>query len=141
MKSLCIRKIVCYVLLSPVVPSGPPLGLMAQNITTTSLTLVWLPPEYNHANGIIMYYGICYQEVSLGTDCTSIVSIPQEQMSFDITTGLRPYTQYVLVVMAATKIVGWGPKAMINETTLTAGRMLKSLHERNTAWGLANIQT
>ena len=106
------------------VPSGPPLLLKAQDITATSLRLMWSPPEQNHANGIIRLYGVCYQEASLGTECTEVISIPGGQLSYEITQGLRPYTEHVFVVMAATKIKGWSPKAVLNITTLLAGKIV-----------------
>lgn len=94
---------------------------MTQNITATSVKLQWSPPEQALQHGVIKSYGICFQEASLGTDCRSINSIRGEQLSYSITQGLRPHTKYMFVVMAATKIVGWSPKAVIYSSTLSAG--------------------
>ena len=104
-------------------PSGPPHLVMAQDITATSLNLVWSPPEERHRNGIITEYGVCYQEASLGTSCENTVRVPMEQLSYRITTGLRPNTEFMFIVKAATSR-GWGPNAVIYETTLPAGKIL-----------------
>jgi hypothetical protein len=100
---------------------------MAEDITTNSLSLVWVATRHTLTNGPIRHYGICYQEASLGTNCTRIESIPGQQTSYEITKGLRPHTKYVLTVETATAAVGWGPKAVIYDTTLTTGRMLEAI--------------
>lgn len=97
--------------------------MWAQEITTTSVTLAWLAPQPHHRNGIIVVYGICYQEATLPTECTDIRSIPGGQLSYKITAGLRPYCKYEFVVMAATMVEGWSPKAVHYETTLEAGKI------------------
>ena len=102
-------------------PSGPPHLVMAQDVTATSLNLVWSPPKENHRNGIITEYGVCYEEASLGTNCVETVRVPMGQLSYRITTGLRPNTKFMLTVKAATG-QGWGPKAVVYETTLPAGK-------------------
>ncbi len=95
---------------------------MAQDVTATSLKLVWSPPEESLRNGIITAYGLCYQENGLGTSCDTIVQIPAEQLSYSITEGLRPNRQYMFIVFAATS-KGWGPRAVLYETTLPAGKI------------------
>ena len=110
----------------PIVPSGPPLSIKAQDITDTSMKLIWSPPQQKHRNGIIILYGVCYQEASLGTECTDVTSIPGSQLSYEITEGLRPHCEYMFVVMAATKVAGWSPKAVLRETTLQAGKIERS---------------
>ncbi|XP_028400896.1 protein sidekick-2-like [Dendronephthya gigantea] len=102
------------------VPSGPPRDLRAQTITGTSIELSWSIPHRSLANGIIIFYGICYQEASLETDCANIILLPGTRPRHKINEGLRPYTEYMLVVMAATKIPGWSPKAVLYSTTLPA---------------------
>ena len=96
---------------------------MAQDVTATSLKLVWSPPEENHRNGVIRIYGLCFQEASLETSCKKIVSIPGEQTSYDITEGLWPNTEYMFIVFAATASPGWGPRAVLYVTTLPAGKI------------------
>ena len=94
---------------------------MAQDVTSKSLRLLWSPPEESHRNGIIKVYGLCYQEASLATSCSTTLQIPGDQLSYDITEGLRPNTEYMFIVSAATAI-GWGPKAVLYKTTLSAGK-------------------
>ena len=57
------------------------------------------------------------------TECTDIRSIPGGQLSYKITEGLRPYCKYEFVVMAATMVQGWSPKAVHYETTREAGKI------------------
>lgn len=101
-------------------PSAPPHLAMVQDVTTTSMKLLWSPPEKSHRNGIITEYGLCYQEASLEATCLIDVQIPGEQLSYDITEGLRPNTEYMLLVSARTA-VGFGPKAVLYESTLPSG--------------------
>lgn len=93
---------------------------MAQDLTATSVKLLWSPPEESHRNGIITVYGLCYQEASLETSCTTDVQVPGEKLSYDITKGLRPNTEYMFTVAAAT-VTGLGPRAVLYESTLSSG--------------------
>lgn len=102
-------------------PGGPPHLVMTQDVTATSLKLIWSPPEKHHRNGVITLYGLCFQEASLKTSCRPRLSIPGEHTSYDITEQLRPNTEYMFLIFAATASPGWGPSAMIYETTLPAG--------------------
>ncbi len=85
---------------------------------------MWSAPQGRTKNGFIVGYGVCYQEASLGRNCTNVISIPQQS---SVITGLRPYTEHIFVVMAATKIEGWGPEAVIYENTTTAGNKLETM--------------
>ncbi|CAB3996428.1 receptor-type tyrosine- phosphatase S-like [Paramuricea clavata] len=101
-------------------PSGPPHLVMAQDLTATSVKLLWSPPEESHRNGVITVYSLCYQEASLETSCTTDVQVPGEKLSYDITKGLRPNTEYMFTVAAAT-VTGLGPRAVLYESTLSSG--------------------
>lgn len=96
---------------------------MAQDVTATGLKLVWSAPEESHRNGVIRTYGLCFQEASLETSCLTTIRIPGEQTSYDITEGLRPNTEYMFIVFAATASRGWGPRAVLYKTTLPAGKI------------------
>ena len=85
---------------------------------------MWSAPQGRTKNGFIVGYGVCYQEASLGRNCTNVISIPQKSY---VITGLRPYTEHIFVVMAATKIEGWGPEAVTYENTTTAGNKLETM--------------
>ncbi|XP_028400962.1 protein sidekick-1-like [Dendronephthya gigantea] len=100
--------------------SGPPRDFHVLKITATSIKLSWSNPHTSHLNGIIMFYGICYQEASLETDCQNVLTLSGTSLQYEITDGLRPYTEYIVVAMAATKVPGWSPKAVLYGTTLPA---------------------
>lgn len=107
------------------VPTGPPFVIMAQDITATSLKLLWSPPEERHHNGIIIKYAVCYQDSILRTNCRNITEISEGKRKYDIT-NLRPNTKYIFQVKAATK-AGWGIPGAIYKTTLPAGKLKKIL--------------
>ena len=45
------------------VPSGPPINIAASDITSSSITLVWSPPDPREANGVIVGYKIMFTRV------------------------------------------------------------------------------
>ena len=112
-----------FVIVLFAVPSGPPFLIMAQDVTTTTLKLLWTPPEERHRCGIITKYSVCYQNSALRTNCRNITEINKDQLSYVIS-DLLPNTEYLLQVKAATK-VGWGIPGAIYERTLSSGKSNK----------------
>ncbi|XP_046851042.1 uncharacterized protein LOC124444464 [Xenia sp. Carnegie-2017] len=101
------------------VPSGPPRLIIVKNVTARSLKLAWSPPEEHRRNGIITKYGVCYIETNSGQICSIVNYITDGKSSSKIIKGLKPYTEYLLAVMASTNL-GWGPKAVISQKTLSS---------------------
>ena len=104
-----------------VAPTGPPFVIMAQDVTATSLSLVWSPPKERYRSGLITKYGICYQKSVLRTNCLDVKEVDADQQlhHFD---DFLPNTEYMLQVRAAT-IVGWGPPGAVYITTLSSGEL------------------
>ena len=48
------------------VPSGPPQEISAIDVTSTTLTLTWNPPQFEDTNGVIKYYHIQIVEAETG---------------------------------------------------------------------------
>ena len=46
-------------------PSGPPINIAASDITSSSITIVWSPPDPREANGVIVGYKIIFTRVDL----------------------------------------------------------------------------
>ena len=104
-----------------VAPTGPPFVIMAQDVTATSLSLVWSPPKERYRSGLITKYGICYQKSVLRTNCLDVKEVDADQQlhHFD---DFLPNTEYMLQIRAAT-IVGWGPPGAVYITTLSSGEL------------------
>ncbi|XP_071850013.1 receptor-type tyrosine-protein phosphatase delta-like isoform X2 [Apostichopus japonicus] len=84
-------------------PSGVPLRMLAEAVSSDMITVSWEPPLYEERNGVIsgytvrMYAGDPTQSITNRTSATSLTF-----------SGLRPNTDYVVQVKAHTS-VGGGP--------------------------------
>ena len=93
-----------------------PRSLMVVNITNTTVTLLWIPP--NTLNGIITHYQIQYWR---NDSSTNIISLNTSSADLTYTvTGLTSDTEYVFRVRAFT-VVGHGP--LSNEITAHLGKL------------------
>ena len=90
------------------------------HIKTTNIALSWLPPDPELCNGRIINYTICILAFSTSPGpCLQEIFLGN-QTDFTVT-NLKPYTQYVIKISAGTK-VGFGPPALVVNTTLQAGK-------------------
>lgn len=71
-------------------PSTPPLYLHVVNVTNTTITLKWQPPQ--EMNGVLRYYEVRYNGHSLRVDDASGIKLKD----------LDPYTEYNITVRACT---------------------------------------
>lgn len=103
------------------VPDGAPLSVQSFNVTSTSLTLSWLPPPSELHNGIIGHYIIRALEINTGTNLTY-----QAQSHTSLSIGdLHPYYTYQFNVFAVT--VGVGPASLDHTvSTLQDGKFSTS---------------
>ena len=85
--------------------------MASSNITSTSLTLTWLPPDNTLQNGIISHYIILAREVDTGTNFTYRA---QSLTSFSIG-DLHPHYTYLFNVFAVT--VETGPASLDHRVT------------------------
>ena len=78
-------------------PSGPPQELRVLSVTSTNVTLSWVPPSFLQQNGVIRGYsvGICYPDYD---SCWSEMSITTHYT----VTGLHPFFTYHINVAAVT---------------------------------------
>ena len=102
-----------YVCSLYVVPSEPR-SLMVVNITDTTVTLSWMPP--NPPNGIIIGYQVQYRR----DNSSDLISLDTNDTSLNYTvTGLTNNVDYVFSVRAYTA-VGYG--AYSSEVTAHASK-------------------
>ena len=92
----------CNLLLSPPVPSGPPLSVVAVLSTPYSITLSWSLPRSTDRNGIITGYTMRVTAAS-----STIFQGSTTATSYTVS-SLSPYTRYNCSVAAKT-IIGTGP--------------------------------
>ena len=88
--------------LSSVVPSTSPGNITVVEITSHSVSLMWLPPAREHQNGIIIGYIINVTVEETG-EMYQLYS-----NTTNITATLTPFTMYTMVVTAENS-VGTGP--------------------------------
>ena len=62
------------------VPSGPPINITASDITSSSITIVWSPPDPREANGIIVGYKVIFTRVDV-----------QDTTEVDLDANVRSY--------------------------------------------------
>ena len=105
-----------------IVPSQPPRRIIVQNITATSASLVWSPPEPWNQNGPIISYSVAYSIRTRPTsdsqnlksnssteshgDFKIVVSFPRVDLCH-----LSPETEYDVSISAMTEI-GKGPYSL-----------------------------
>ena len=114
MKSSCERSFRQFVLFLLVVP-GPVTNLMAQDLNTTSILVTFSPPS--SPNGIITRYEISYIVTSAETSELVAITEDLDRTMFVVTiTGLEPFTEYSVSVVAETRI---GPGTAEVQTVIT----------------------
>ncbi len=90
-------------------PEGAPISVLSSNVTSTSLTLSWLPPL--NPNGLIRRYIITVLEINTGTNSTY-----QAHSHTSISIGdLHPFYSYTFNVFAIT--VEEGPSSLSHTVT------------------------
>ena len=93
---LCFRNFAC------VAPSGPPVGVSYLEVTSTSVTLSWNPPETSQHNGVIRSYTVNVQEEETGRSFS--VNSTNTELSIG---NLHPFYTYHFAVAAVT--ISQGP--------------------------------
>ncbi|XP_057706585.1 protein sidekick-1-like [Corythoichthys intestinalis] len=85
-------------------PQGPPLDMRLQAFSSTSIRVSWKPPRMDLRNGVLQSYTVSYREYDpAGRHFKQwqrhivTASGPQESL---ILTGLKPSTQYGVIVQA-----------------------------------------
>ena len=82
-------------------PSAPPDGIKARNLSANSLLVSWQKVPYRHQNGIITAYKIAYRENATIRWYEKIVDAKHQQGEiFD----LKNYTWYEIRVAGITKV-------------------------------------
>ena len=99
--------------------SSAPLNVTVSNITSMSLFAKWQPPL--QTNGILRGYTISYKAQGDSTLLTTFVTNANVRL-----TSLKPYTVYIITVMARTKVDGT-PSDPINISTAQDGRCCEIL--------------
>lgn len=100
------------------VPSGPPTNLTVVFVNSTSMTIVWSPPEQERRNGIIVAYKVCVRRSVVTSQCQDrIVTGSQRNYTASL---LSPFTFYDVIVSAATS-VGYGSSSLVTNRTSEAG--------------------
>ena len=84
------------------VPSGPPVGVGHLEITSTSVTLSWNPPETSQQNGVIRSYIVIVREEETGRNFS--VNSTNTELRIG---NLHPFYTYHFAVAAVT--VSQGP--------------------------------
>ena len=76
--------------------------MISSDVTSTSLTLTWLPPQTTLQNGVIRHYIVTALEINTGANFTYQA---QSHTTFSIG-DLHPYYTYLFNVFAVTVEVG-----------------------------------
>ena len=88
-----------YVITAPTAPKS----LMIVNITNTTVSLSWMPPDT--PNGIITQYQLQYRRSDSSTNIISL-NVTNDTLTYTVT-GLSSNTEYLFTVRAFT-VVGHG---------------------------------
>ncbi|XP_044179418.1 receptor-type tyrosine-protein phosphatase S-like isoform X11 [Acropora millepora] len=97
-------------------PTGPPRNVRALTISSSSISLFWMPPEPEAQNGPITGYSIF---VKGDSESTKHFKVTAGMMAYNAT-GLRPYTNYTFQ-MQALNVMGVGPNSStVMNTTFQA---------------------
>lgn len=89
--------------INPVVPTGPPLGVTAVSISSTSIRISWQAPQLELQNGDISSYHIGVLELETGTIQT-FTTVSTD--SIYVVNSLHPFYNYNCSVAAYTNGVG-----------------------------------
>ncbi|KAK7578218.1 hypothetical protein V9T40_010423 [Parthenolecanium corni] len=94
----------------PQKPSGPPINIQIQPISSTELVVTWAPPHNDLQNGQILGYNIGFREESSSSSSFNITKVVNEGDNYEemILKNLQKYTRYLVVVQAFNQ-VGEGP--------------------------------
>lgn len=103
-------------LYSPSAPSGPPLSFTIAAVTSTTLTLTWLPPEESQRNGLITAYRVACEPQSDRLPAVVSSSSLESQMVEFTSDGFSAGTRYTCSVYAQTG-AGEGPPAVRTAVT------------------------
>ena len=94
--------------------SSAPLNVTVYNITSMTLFARWQPPL--QTNGILRGYTVSYMAQGDSTSLTTFATNTNVSL-----TALKPYTVYIITVMARTKVDGT-PSNQANISTAQDGR-------------------
>jgi receptor-type tyrosine-protein phosphatase Q len=83
------------------VPSGAPQEISAIEVTSTTLTLTWYPPQFEDTNGIIRYYRVHILEV----ETRRVFELTSNMTSVNVY-ELHPYYTYECRIAAFTVALG-----------------------------------
>lgn len=102
----------------PAVPSSSPRNITVVEITSYSISLMWIPPASEHQNGVIIQYIINVTVVETG-DMFQLTS-----NATNVTAILMPFTAYIFLLSAENSI-GYGPfSEVLSIQSEEAGRVL-----------------
>ena len=91
--------------------------MQTQNVTSTSVTVIWEPPE--NPNGRLLGY-----EVSYAPNGGSLIAVDVQNTTTWKLTDMKPCTTYNIFVRAKT-MAGFGEKSIpVTITTLQSGKFI-----------------
>lgn len=104
-----------------IVPTGPPVNVELQSVTSTSAVISWREPSPDQHNGILLGYSVTVtnakETIKLQINTTKIF------VSDVVLSPLKPFTTYNVSAAAAT-INGTGPlSSPLEFTTAQAGQV------------------
>lgn len=98
------------------------------------MSLSWLPPDLQLRNGIIVNYSVCVLVYSASPSPCLMEVMLDKRMDYTVT-NLKPYTKYIIKISAGTE-AGFGPPAMLVNTTLQTGAVGDRTHWVNNKFGI-----
>uniref|UniRef100_A0A3Q3K560 Titin n=1 Tax=Monopterus albus TaxID=43700 RepID=A0A3Q3K560_MONAL len=97
---------------------GPVMNLEVTDITQTSVTLSWTPPEINGGSEVT-HYIVEKREIDRKTWATVKAEVEKDQIPFKVS-GLIPGSEYYFRVIAVNEYVLYDPSKALNKTTLSS---------------------
>ncbi|XP_050319811.1 tyrosine-protein phosphatase Lar isoform X3 [Bactrocera neohumeralis] len=89
------------------VPGAPPRNITAMATSPTTISVSWLPPPVERANGRIIYYKVFFVEVGRADSEATITTLNKTHIVLD---ELKRWTEYKIWTLAGTS-VGDGPRS------------------------------
>lgn len=89
------------------VPGAPPRNITAMATSPTTISVSWLPPPVERANGRIIYYKVFFVEVGRADSEATIMTLNKTHIVLD---ELKRWTEYKIWTLAGTS-VGDGPRS------------------------------